>query len=90
MLDIDFNDVGIVTIMYRTNDFSSSIPPQLDNPDDEMDRTTVLDGPRYAIKTLQEAGPHLKIVSLSTMWRTVDDGVSAERGPADTTQNTES
>src|SRR5699024_2290139 len=70
---IDFNKVDIVTIFYGTNDFNSVVP-KLDNEQDEFDQTTVLGAARHAVRELQKVFPHLKIVLLSTTWRTVGEG----------------
>ena len=70
---IDFNNVDICTIFYGANDFNSATGT-LDNEDDIFDITSTLGATRYAIRKLQTNFPHLKVVLLSTTWRTVGEG----------------
>ncbi len=68
---IDFNTVDYITIAYGTNDWGGGHTPNLpvDNPEDPFDVTNYYGATRYALKTIQEAYPHLKIILVSPYYR---------------------
>lgn len=71
---IDFSNVDIVTIAYGTNGLENPI----DNPNNPLDTYSYAGAARYAVRTLLEKYPHLRIVFLTPVYRwysaTSDDG----------------
>jgi lysophospholipase L1-like esterase len=65
--NIDWSDIDYITIAYGTNDWNSNYG--LDNSENPTDTTTYIGAFRYSIEKLLTAYPHLKVMTITPLWR---------------------
>lgn len=65
--DMDFSTVDYITIAYGTNDYTAG--DILDNPNDKLDKNTVMGALRYSIETILTAYPNIRILIGTPIFR---------------------
>lgn len=64
---IDWSEVDYITIAYGTNDWNSNYA--LDNAENPLDTTSYIGAFRYSVEKLLAAYPHIKILTITPLWR---------------------